>query len=1111
LCPACCGPYIEIVGFGDSFTTPDPYGSQNIDGVCSDQYDNLFVQHVIPQSECPYMWITSSIVASDECDQCCAIGFTYDDLYFAVGNTSKKARQLSFVGQSDFGSFETLGVRYWGLSNAEVQNNSSYDGFVPTDFAGLNFNINEPISASTNTLGYPDGVPLTSKTTSIIEYINPAIIIGGGLAGTPRDAGAFNSLMLHRNGPYQYPSWKQIRTGETPVARHHKRNNILSTLEKTKVIRLPNGDGEGIPAEYVSRRAGNFQNFYEPVVEFKYKPLETISNQLNSTLRHSYGNNLGLFSQRGFGSQSVGTYIGIGDTKRNVQAYDKLKQIQGAINTLSYNEVVFPRSANTGFAKTRRRLNYAEDALTRGYTNTDTSLSPILNTGSNGIDRGPLERRTFWRDSYENRNRRQGQNTDTLYPLSQQPFITSSLPNSQNHKDGFATSVYGLGNSPIFIGSSSVIVTGPSDVDVVGKLSNTTYPAFMSGATLSSQSPISPLLDFGELNSANYMTIASLYGGAISSSLVDSSSYNTTIYPTASAYYYHFELQKDNRTPLSGADFGVFNPGILRWRTAEFAGKNPWFDSYEEYSKDISRYAKNYTILPEFKMSDNISYYVKNGGFKAKNNKFLKLDGGNITASATTEGSSINEQFFVEYSNSDFKQYFGNFSDDLGQPTSINLTCNGVKKLLPYNGFYPQQRTLQLASQFSQSIAPHISGLSWSAGIGAANSGSLAVQALLQPYYAPGIMFNTIKSGIAVDWAVHTSSASNLLEQSGSGSTYPYNYTSYINSGSSYRIPFESIMDPLAGNYIPTTSSTQSDKLYLQNPSFHYSAPDSLYSGSIREPHVNISQEQRMIAQKSNSDYELYKKASQNFFAEIPSFFLGNSKEDGKLNSITSDVLEKDVTLVSGNVYFMDVVLYKDKNLVMIEDYLNGTRNLPSSNFGTSSMTPRYANPAAQPLFDDHSRRSFNGRYFGPPVKANFTGSSSVVGTYKEQWGITDTQITDPGFAPYTPPYFYGKSIATIRYVADSDDETRGGFSFAKMKSKCINGTNGSGIFYFNPELDKAFNLLGSDNGINDGAGGNGLPAPLYLLGTQSRHSKSCRRRSYEHFLFYGNFWNFAC
>ena len=116
------------------------------------------------------------------------------------------------------------------------------------------------------------------------------------------------------------------------------------------------------------------------------------------------------------------------------------------------------------------------------------------------------------------------------------------------------------------------------------------------------------------------------------------------------AYYYHFELQKDNRTPLSGADFGVFNPGILRWRTAEFAGKNPWFDSYEEYSKDISRYAKNYTILPEFKMSDNISYYVKNGGFKAKNNKFLKLDGGNITASATTEGSSINEQFFVEYS-----------------------------------------------------------------------------------------------------------------------------------------------------------------------------------------------------------------------------------------------------------------------------------------------------------------------------------------------------------------------------------------------------------------------------------------------------------------------------
>ena len=189
-------------------------------------------------------------------------------------------------------------------------------------------------------------------------------------------------------------------------------------------------------------------------------------------------------------------------------------------------------------------------------------------------------------------------------------------------------------------------------------------------------------------------------------------------------------------------------------------------------------------------------------------------------------------------------------------------------------------------------------------------------------------MFNTIKSGISVDWAAHTSSANTLLSQSSSGSLYPYEFTSYINSGSSYRIPFEAIMDPLAGNHIPISSSTQSDKLYLQNPSFHYSAYNSVYSGSVREPFVSIGNEQRRKAQKTNSDYELYKKASQNFFAEIPSFFLSTNTTDGKLKSITSDVLEKDVTLTSGSVYFMDIVLYKDKELVMIEDYANGERKI---------------------------------------------------------------------------------------------------------------------------------------------------------------------------------------
>ena len=160
----------------------------------------------------------------------------------------------------------------------------------------------------------------------------------------------------------------------------------------------------------------------------------------------------------------------------------------------------------------------------------------------------------------------------------------------------------------------------------------------------------------------------------------------------------------------------------------------------------------------------------------------------------------------------------------------------------------------------------------------------------------------------------------------------------------------------------------------------------------------------------------------------------------------------------------------------MIEDYGNGTRKLSTQTPAAGKVTDvRAASQIPQnPLFVNHTHNSYNGRFFGPPVRANVSGSldsnGASFGIYNTIWGINDNYVVDPGFAPYTPPYFYGKSIATIRYVADGSDETRGGFSFAKMKNNCLRNVGGSGIFYHNPELDQAFNKLGSQNPINDGS-----------------------------------------
>ena len=125
-------------------------------------------------------------------------------------------------------------------------------------------------------------------------------------------------------------------------------------------------------------------------------------------------------------------------------------------------------------------------------------------------------------------------------------------------------------------------------------------------------------------------------------------------------------------------------------------------------------------------------------------------------------------------------------------------------------GFYPAQRTLQLSSLFSQSLGPHISGLGWRDGqpISSSyeNSGALAVQSMLQPYYAPGILYNTVKSGIACDWGAYTSSFNAAASETAT------DFGVALSRASNYRIPFESILDPLGEIGIPTNTGSLIDK-----------------------------------------------------------------------------------------------------------------------------------------------------------------------------------------------------------------------------------------------------------------------------------------------------------
>jgi hypothetical protein len=239
-----------------------------------------------------------------------------------------------------------------------------------------------------------------------------------------------------------------------------------------------------------------------------------------------------------------------------------------------------------------------------------------------------------------------------------------------------------------------------------------------------------------------------------------------------------------------------------------------------------------------------------------------------------------------------------NFLDIKGmsglKASEIRLTCKAAIKFNPYKGFYPAQRTLDIASQFSKSYGDGIS-VDSSYGV---YSGKIAVdyvfaRPIIQPLFAPGIMYNSIKSGIAVDYPVVTNgykAYSQLVTGAADASgDYPENYmlassfssSADIGGGSSdyisgafwdLRVPFEAIMNPTK---------------YLNGVAL----PDI-------EPHPQVGSQNTFQTTASlfvQNAGEEYNRMSSNFFAEVGKFFLQGGNYT-KLRSAGVDLGKKKFT-----------------------------------------------------------------------------------------------------------------------------------------------------------------------------------------------------------------------
>tara|TARA_R110002124_G_scaffold7285_2_gene42342 strand:+ start:17424 stop:21986 length:4563 start_codon:yes stop_codon:yes gene_type:complete len=323
------------------------------------------------------------------------------------------------------------------------------------------------------------------------------------------------------------------------------------------------------------------------------------------------------------------------------------------------------------------------------------------------------------------------------------------------------------------------------------------------------------------------------------------------------------------RYKLSGSLAGGYTnvPAATPKNTVQFgasdsANQGPFNDSYSVWNKELRVIAKDHSIIPEYRISEHIGNII-DSGYDFSNDSYQSLS---LTGSQAT---SNNEVFLETYSHSDnipAIEIVRQVQERDSKRISINLSA--AKKLLPYDGFYPVQRTLQLSTLFSQSVGPDV-----------VLTGTDKTFQTINNVVFSRLTYGSIRAGVAIDSA-------NWI----SGSIINPLDPAELNNASNQewnRIPFEAIIDP--ASYLNVSSSI------IEND---------------HENRLNSTASVGYIDSK-------YGLAASNFYAGVVDTFIENSV----LTSIKSRP-SSEWTFSQGtfNNYSMDIVVSKKSNFTNHDD-----------------------------------------------------------------------------------------------------------------------------------------------------------------------------------------------
>ena len=983
--------------------------------VTASVYDNFFVQHPIPRTDKQYSWITASMLSYD------SFGYLPYDGEEDLVTFSSASDFISRVRVSGPGPKQPT----FGRDKDDI--GLIFGEFAPTTYNWLNINTREPLEYVNAFIGFE------KDDTDIESTLNDPLITGG-IIGDGKSS-LLNSLLLKRSGPYQHSSWKQTRGNQNPLVKKWNSSNLTAYSLDTGDLKVV--DDSPVISKYKSLQTS--LTIALPNDNGTFDDIGSTSQIIKFT--NTFGNDITIFSNDEIGNdlltEEQSEYYD--DYRDKKSSYAKSKQlyvgnalqdtnnfIQG-LNYFSYSEQIYPKSINMYSRINRERV---------GYKN------------------------TFWRDVRENRselgNEKFGGTNSQGYQISQSAW---SLDTSEQFSTGLSTyialsaSIGKAGELQNDYTYAHRLIGGTEGEAIDIRPSPMLSRKHMMGSLLSVMEPRTIYLfrQTGSLGTFNNALLGSGFG---------------TFGPASPLFY----VDPDEKDPSSWPTDSEFNKlghvsvfgGNAKFEAHEQAGyfdedgnfvsspSNPFYDKYEYYNQIMRIKNKDMSIIPEFRISDNVEKYLKAGSYSTTNTSSYSIfgvnenntetvtytdDDGNaatydIQTSKNTPQNSGESNFYKIYSHSDFMEHFDIISEDHDGfddiPKNLTLKCTALKKFIAYDGFYPAERTLQIAEDLKEQYFSTLSASAMTKTFPGTTPTTVSDQYKsdlrfwARPFYqaliSPGILYNTIKSGIAVDYPTYTGSYEIVRYFNNSGTVaapVATDYTDYYAVGKAdndigtwhTRIPFEAILNP---EIIANEGIVMPDM----------------------EPHPSASL--AIKTKFSNTpDTGKYNLAMNNFLAETVNFFL----EENRLTEITSKTQEEFLksNVESGKKYGLRIKIKRSTrgfkpeltDYPVPQEYFdpNNMNQSVLQEFGTGLGIYAPTNTYRRFTFSMYSRPTA----FGPPLAGtgSFRDSTHMKPSTAMPIG-SDYPVYDGlyGFnVSHTPPYYNGESWVDVLYTASDKDE----------------------------------------------------------------------------------------